>query len=161
MLFAVKDIQDIAKKTFSFEDFNEQALNLFHWHYEHNAVYSQFCKLLNIDSKKIFQYADIPFLPIEFFKTKKISAFSPEEAVVVFESSTTTSSIPSCHFIHDGQLYQESILRHFEKCYGHANQYNFLALLPNYLERGNSSLVYMVDFFDEIFKRQATWFLFE
>jgi len=85
----------------------------------------------------------IPFLPISFFKTKKI--LSVDKFEKVFYSSGTTTKSRSKHFISDLKLYQESFINNFRLNYGDINQYTIIALLPNYYENKDSSLIYMVE----------------
>ncbi|TAI47952.1 acyl transferase [Flagellimonas allohymeniacidonis] len=125
-------------------DFNDLALEIFDFQYRNNSIYRKYCKLLGKSPSNVSQTLDIPFLPIEFFKSERIicSGKVPE---LVFESSGTTGSLTSKHFVLDARLYQQSYRLAFEKFYGPINEYCVLALLPSYLERQNSSLVYMVN----------------
>ena len=124
-------------------DFNEVALELFHFQYEHNLVYQQFVDLLKVKVQKIEHYLQIPFLPISFFKSHSILI---ENAATqkIFESSGTTQQTTSKHYVTDLSIYEKNFSHIFRKFYGNANDYIILALLPSYLERDTSSLVYMV-----------------
>ncbi|MDR3272525.1 MAG: acyl transferase [Flavobacteriaceae bacterium] len=127
------------------EDFSRIALQIFRYQYENIAVYRQFVNYLNIDIQKVNHYLQIPFLPIEFFKTHKILDRNLQTDFY-FQSSGTTSANLSKHFVADRRLYEKSILHSFCRFFGEASQYVYLGLLPSYLERQNSSLIYMVDF---------------
>jgi phenylacetate-coenzyme A ligase PaaK-like adenylate-forming protein len=145
---------DIRKKIFTATtaDFDALALNVFLFQYKNNQLYNQYCKTLNILPGDVRQMEAIPFLPIQFFKTKEITTttFSPE---TTFESSGTTGSVNSRHFVKELSLYEESFLKSFQQFYGDVSQYCIIALLPSYLEKGNSSLVYMVN---ELIKRSGS-----
>jgi len=133
------------------DNFRAIALELFRYQYQHNPVYNQYCNTLQADIDKINTIEKIPFLPISFFKTHTIvtTDFTPE---AVFESSGTTGTINSRHFVKDIGLYKESFTRGFELFYGNPTDWCILALLPSYIERNNSSLVVMAD---ELIKRSA------
>lgn len=122
--------------------FEATALEVFRYQYEKVSVYNQFCSLLNKTPDKVNTLADIPFLPVEFFKSHTVLA-EGTKAAEVFESSGTTGSISSKHHVADLELYEQSFVKGFEHFYGPVNDYAILSLLPSYLERGNSSLVYM------------------
>jgi phenylacetate-coenzyme A ligase PaaK-like adenylate-forming protein len=122
--------------------FEEVALSVFLHQYHHCPPYRKFCELLKIDPLAVREVDKIPFLPIEFFKSKKIIS-EEKKTALTFVSSGTTGSVPSKHYVADVQLYEESFNRCFHLFYGDASNYTFLALLPSYLERGDSSLVYM------------------
>jgi len=125
------------------EDFKQMAFSVFRHQFENNKVYRSFCDLLYIHPSDIHSLEQIPFLPIQFFKNKKIIS-SLEEVQEVFTSSGTTGSITSKHYVTDIEFYKESYLKGFAHFYGNIEDYAVLALLPNYLERKGSSLVYMV-----------------
>ena len=125
------------------EDFKQVAFSVFRHQFENNKVYRSFCDLLYIHPSDIHSLEQIPFLPIQFFKNKKIIS-SLEEVQEVFTSSGTTGSITSKHYVTDIEFYKESYLKGFAHFYGNIEDYAVLALLPNYLERKGSSLVYMV-----------------
>lgn len=129
--------------------FEPLAIELFFYQYEHNPVYRQYCDLIKVDADLIGTIQQIPFLPISFFKTHdvKTGEFAHE---MVFESSGTTGDNTSRHFIKDPELYKESFILGFQRFYGKVTDKCILGLLPSYLERNNSSLVYMVD---ELIKR--------
>lgn len=125
-------------------EFNAFCIDLFHYQYSCNPVYHQFVDGLCKDISAITHYSRIPFLPVSFFRTHRVSCKGVEEAVV-FESSGTTGMVPGRHYISDFNLYEESFTRGFQRFFGPASQYCIFALLPSYLERSNSSLVYMVE----------------
>ena len=124
--------------------FNALALETFRYQYRLNPVYREFCGYLNKTDSSVKDVSAIPFLPIEFFKTKPIinSGF---EFQISFTSSGTTGNQPSKHLIVDPGIYEQSFLNAFDKFYGAPTNYCFLALLPSYMERKGSSLVYMID----------------
>ena len=125
-------------------EFNKKALEVFNHQFKNNKVYRSFCDLLYIHPSDITKIEDIPFLPIQFFKQRKVVS-SLDEVDELFTSSGTTGSITSKHYVTDINLYKESYLKGFHHFYGDIEEYTVLALLPNYLERKGSSLVYMVD----------------
>ena len=114
------------------EDFKQVAFSVFRHQFENNKVYRSFCDLLYIHPSDIHTLEDIPFLPIEFFKSKKIIS-SLEEVQEVFTSSGTTGSVTSKHHVTDIEFYKESYLKGFAHFYGNIEDYAVLALLPNYL----------------------------
>lgn len=126
-------------------DFNQLALSVFKFQHKNNLVYRSFVESLNVDTESIKHYSEIPFLPIEFFKTRDVVCNEKREDFIVFTSSSTTSQTPSRHIVPDIKLYERSFLKGFEQFYGKPSDYTILALLPNYLERTGSSLVYMFD----------------
>ncbi len=125
-------------------EFDGMALELFRYQHEYNILYRQYCDTLRIDPLSIQRIEDIPFLPISFFKTHQVITygFEPE---AFFESSGTTQSVSSRHWVKDLSLYRESFTRAFQKFYGSAEGKCIIGLLPSYLERQHSSLVMMVD----------------
>ena len=126
------------------EDFKQVALNVFKHQFKNNKVYRSFCDLLYIHPSDVTNVEEIPFLPIQFFKSRKVLS-SLDAIDTTFTSSGTTGSITSNHFVTDINIYKESYLKGFAHFYGNIEDYVVLALLPNYLERNGSSLVYMVD----------------
>ena len=126
------------------EDFERLALQTFQYQYDHTPVYREFCDFLKVIPSSIKKVQDIPFLPIQFFKSHRIISEGASEDII-FTSSGTTGSITSKHLVSDLALYEKSFSEAFQKTYGNPSQYTFLALLPSYLEREGSSLVYMVD----------------
>ncbi len=126
------------------KDFEAMALDVFKFQFEHNSVYRSFCDLLYKHPSDIHDLIDIPFLPIQFFKSHSIiSGLRPVENV--FTSSGTTGSFTSKHHVTDIGVYEESFKKGFRYFYGNIQDYVVLALLPSYLERDGSSLIYMVE----------------
>jgi phenylacetate-coenzyme A ligase PaaK-like adenylate-forming protein len=124
--------------------FNEIALRIFHYQVENCIIYKEFIKGLNIDVESVKAIDQIPFLPIEFFKSHTVlSSANPVD--VTFTSSGTTGMITSSHFVTDISWYTESFRLAFKLFYGDIENYTILALLPSYLEREGSSLIYMAD----------------
>ncbi|MFD0963663.1 LuxE/PaaK family acyltransferase [Pseudofulvibacter geojedonensis] len=126
------------------KEFKQTALEVFKHQFYNNKAYRSYCDLLYIHPSDINEIEDIPFLPIEFFKSKKILS-SNKGIETTFSSSGTTGSITSKHYINDLSLYQKSYLKSFSHFYENPEDYIILALLPSYLERQGSSLIYMVD----------------
>ena len=124
------------------QEFNQLALDIFHYQYEHVAIYRKYCDLLKKNNPTSIQ--DIPFIPIELFKYHHIHVEhkSPE---IHFKSSGTTGMNRSTHYVVKKSLYEKSFLLTFEHFFGSLDNKVILALLPNYIEQGESSLIYMVD----------------
>ncbi len=136
-------IQDIFKINDP-ETFRAAALEVFHFQAASVPVYREYLKALGSDLARVKSIEEIPFLPIEFFKTHDVLV-EGRAAEVIFESSGTTGISPSMHHVADTALYRESFLRCFHAFYGSPEDLCILALLPSYLERSGSSLVYMMD----------------
>ena len=126
-------------------DFQQKCLETFRYQYENIQVYRRFVDYLNIKPEEIQEVEKIPFLPIEMFKKHTILDQN-KQSDLYFQSSGTTQMNLSKHWIADEMLYQESIEKSFEQFIGKSEDYIFLGLLPSYLEKQNSSLIYMVDF---------------
>ena len=126
-------------------EFEGLAILTFRHQFEHCKVYRQWCDLMKIHIEEVKSIKDIPFLPVEFFKSCEIRDNSDASNSIVFSSSATTSQQVSRHFVHDPTLYKESFTKGFERFYGPAANLCILALLPGYLERKDSSLVYMFE----------------
>lgn len=137
----------LAETIFSIQnntDFENAALRVFNHQYINNHFYQRFCNLLGITKTSVKKIENIPFLPIEFFKKEKIvSTKSPISKI--FTSSGTTSTITSKHYVSDLAIYEKSFRLGFQYFYGDISEYIVLALLPSYLERDGSSLVYMAE----------------
>ena len=116
----------------------------FCFQYENVLVYRKFCETLGVEIDSIDSITDIPFLPIQFFKSEQVIS-SQHKSQMVFTSSGTTGSTTSKHFIADIELYETSFTRAFRQIFGNPEDLVILALLPSYLERQDSSLVYMVN----------------
>lgn len=124
--------------------FNEVALAIFK-HQAHNCtVYKNYISHLKKDFSAVKSYKEIPFLPISFFKSHQVLS-TADEPEVVFSSSGTTGQITSKHLVSDVKIYEESYMKAFQQFYGNPKDLCILALLPSYLEREGSSLIYMVD----------------
>ena len=124
----------------------EVTLRVFRYQASDNPLYKSFLQSLGVQPNKIHSIQSIPFLPISLFKRHDLRTGS-WQAETLFLSSGTTDSVPSGHAVRDVQFYLHHASRCFEFFFGDASQYNFMALLPSYLERGQSSLVAMMDFF--------------
>ncbi|TWP26033.1 acyl transferase [Apibacter muscae] len=127
------------------DEFNHLSLKVFNYQYLSVPIYKKFVDLLSINPNEISNYKDIPFLPIEFFKTHSVLDKNYNYKFY-FQSSGTTSTHLSKHFIVNEQIYEQSILKSFTTFFGNPAEYIFLGLLPSYLERENSSLIYMVNY---------------
>lgn len=125
-------------------DFNKLSLEAFQYQFRNNAVYNSYVKALGVNPTVVNSVSQIPFLPVSFFKTHSVKT-GDFVAETVFESSGTTGSINSRHQVKDLLLYKESFTRGFELFYGPVTDWCIIGLLPSYLERENSSLVYMVN----------------
>ena len=124
--------------------FEEHALALFQYQFEHNAVYRSYCDLINCSPSEVKTLLEIPFLPIQFFKSHLVSS-DQRTPKIIFESSGTTGQITSKHPVYELALYEKSFELGFKQFYGNPEEYTLLALLPSYLERSNASLVYMAN----------------
>lgn len=128
----------------NFREFEKKALDIFNHQYAQNKVYRKFCELLKKSPGNIKSVEQIPFLPIEFFKSHAIVS-SQRPVEITFSSSGTTGQTTSKHHVTDLSLYESSFQKGFKRYYGDIQDYAVLALLPSYLEREGSSLIYMVD----------------
>lgn len=126
------------------KQFEKIALKVFRFQYENNLVYREFCDFLKINFQKVKSLEQIPFLPIQFFKTHKVVS-NKNLIQETFSSSGTTGTITSKHYVTEVALYEESYRKGFSQFYGNIEDYVVLALLPSYLERDGSSLIYMVE----------------
>jgi len=134
-----KDIFTI-KNLYSFE---QKALEVFQYQATYNPIYKSFIEHLGIAPTKVDRVAQIPFLPIAFFKQHEVRV--PGKVEQLFTSSGTTGMQTSKHLVHDVSVYQESYRTAFNLFYGDISQFTLLALLPSYAEREGSSLIYMID----------------
>ena len=140
-------IQELRKRIFEItttDDFNALALEIFYFQATENKVYNAYLKHLETRPEEVTSLAEVPYLPIQFFKTHSVltGEVKPEQ---VFTSSGTTGANTSQHLVADLGLYEKSFTTSFEQFYGPAKDLCILALLPAYLERKGSSLVYMAD----------------
>ncbi len=154
------EIKFVENKIFNIsghDNFNEIALEIFHFQYKYNVVYKQFVDFLNTQVTHINHYSQIPFLPVEFFKKHKVTS-GEFKTDVAFSSSGTTGMKTSKHWVKQIELYESSFLKTFKLFFGSPNDYVILALLPSYLDRTGSSLVYMADKLIELSKRNESGF---
>ncbi|WP_293311929.1 acyl transferase [Pedobacter sp. UBA5917] len=144
----------------SANEFNSIALNIFKLQAQNCNVYREYIFHLGIDADEITEVAQIPFLPISFFKSHSVlSSTGPIE--VTFSSSGTTGMVQSSHHVTEVKLYEQSYLQAFTEFYGPVNDYCFLALLPSYQQRSGSSLIYMVnDLIEKSKHLQSGYFLY-
>ena len=133
------DIFTISSK----KQFDKLALKTFRYQHENNVVYRNFCDFLAVNPAEIKQVKEIPFLPIQFFKSHDVLS-SNSQIKETFTSSGTTGSITSRHLVTDVNFYEQSYRQAFAQFYGNIEDYVVLALLPSYLDREGSSLIYMV-----------------
>lgn len=138
-------------------DFKTCALQVFRHQFKNNAIYRSFCDLLYIHSSDVKEIEEIPFLPIQFFKSHAVLS-STQAVKETFTSSGTTGSSVSKHMVTDLSWYTKSYTKGFEHFYGPIEEYTVLGLLPNYLERDGSSLIYMVDDFIKKSNKPASGF---
>ncbi|CAN5730273.1 acyltransferase [soil metagenome] len=139
--------------------FHTKALQVWEYQFQYNNVYREWCRLMQVET--ISAVSAIPFLPISFFKTHivKTNVFEPMQ---VFESSGTTTTVNSRHYVKDVDLYRQSFMHGFERMYGDIKDWCIIGLLPAYLERENSSLVVMVDaLIKESGHEQSGFYLYE
>lgn len=135
-----QDIFSIATK----KEFEKITMKTFRHQYENNLVYKQYCDLLKKNPSNVKCVLDIPFLPIQFFKSHQVVS-NTNPIVTTFTSSGTTGMVTSKHLVTDLSFYKESFRTTFRQFYGNIEDYVVLALLPSYLERDGSSLIYMVN----------------
>ncbi len=141
------NIDNLINSIFDISDENsfiKLSLIIFGFQYNNCAIYKDFCNLLKKTPDNVQCLSDIPFMPIDFFRDHKILSKNNIKEGLCFYSSTTTHSKPSKHYIADKEIYNKSLLKNFKHFFGDPQKYCIVALLPGYLERGNSSLVYMV-----------------
>lgn len=141
----------------STEEFERLALEAFHFQMNKNVVYKEFVSHLSVDPSSIKQADKIPYLPIQFFKSHYVYASSKKEEII-FTSSGTTGMVTSKHPVAGVSIYERSFSKAFELFYGDPANYCILALLPSYLEREGSSLVYMALNFIEKSKNNGSGF---
>jgi len=133
------------------------ALKVFRFQYENNSVYREFCDFLKTDVQKVKTIQQIPFLPIQFFKSHEVVSNS-NPIQTIFTSSGTTGMVTSKHLVTDVSIYEESYRKAFSQFYGNIEDYVVLALLPSYLEREGSSLIHMVDDLIQLSKHPESGF---
>lgn len=126
-------------------EFERLAIEVFRFQYSNNPVYNQYCNLvMDCSPEQITKIEQIPFFPIKYFKNRRVACFDGEPQAV-FTSSSTTGMQPAKHYVKDLRIYEESFLKGFELFYGDIADYDIVALLPSYLEREGSSLIYMTE----------------
>mgnify|MGYP003624589396 CR=1 FL=1 len=138
---------ELKKKIFDIkteDEFVKIALEVFQFQAINNPVYDQYISLLDINVNEVDSLDKIPFLPIEFFKSHKVVS-TQNEAKAIFTSSGTSGKLTSRHYVPDLEIYEDSFTKGFEAFYGPVSDYCILALLPSYLEREGSSLIYMME----------------
>lgn len=131
------------------KQFEKIALKVFRYQFQNNMVYNQFCTLMKVDIQNVKSIIQIPFLPISFFKSHQVVS-NTNPISEIFTSSGTTGTITSQHFVTDISLYEQSYRQAFANFYGNIEDYTVLALLPSYLDRTGSSLIYM---FNDLIKQ--------
>lgn len=145
----------------SAKDFEHLAIEVFRFQHENVQVYRDFCDLLRCDPTEIKSLEEIPFLPIQFFKTHAIIA-AEMKSETIFTSSGTTGMTTSRHLVGDLDIYQKSFTEGFQREYGSPADYVILALLPSYLEREGSSLIFMVEsLIEESHNSYSGFYLYE
>ena len=140
-------------------EFKKQCLDIYNFQYENNMVYQNYCNMICEDPTDVNEINKIPFLPISFFKTKKI--LSTDNFEKVFYSSGTTTNSRSKHFISSLILYQKSFINNFILNYSDITQYTILALLPNYYDNKDSSLIYMIEKLIKLSKSKESGFFLD
>tara|TARA_B100000035_G_scaffold226645_1_gene195046 strand:- start:1777 stop:2754 length:978 start_codon:yes stop_codon:yes gene_type:complete len=140
-------------------EFKKQCLDIYNFQYENNMVYQSYCNMICEDPTDVNEINKIPFLPISFFKTKKI--LSTDNFEKVFYSSGTTTNSRSKHFISSLKLYQKSFINNFKLNYSDITQYTILALLPNYYDNKDSSLIYMIEKLIKLSKSKESGFFLD
>lgn len=126
------------------QEMENACLDIFRWQYANNPVYKDWCDSIKVNLHAVQSVKQIPFLPVSLYKTHKIVTTEFNEEII-FTSSGTTGLHTSKHYVKDTNLYTSSFTACFELFYGKPQNYCIIALLPSYIERGGSSLVYMVD----------------
>ena len=152
--------KELEEKVFAIsneKDFQLIALEVYRFQFYNNPLYHDYCKAVGLTPDKVNELQSIPFLPISFFKSHRVetTSFTPE---LEFRSSGTTGANTSKHFVKDASVYGKSFSEGFRRFYGNIEDYCVLGLLPSYLERGNSSLVYMVEHLIKASKVQESGF---
>jgi phenylacetate-coenzyme A ligase PaaK-like adenylate-forming protein len=144
-------------------EFQKIALSIFKYQAAENKIYQQYLKSLKINVDSIITLEQIPFLPIQFFKTHAIVTGNQQlriknQGTTIFTSSGTTGTTTSKHYVNDISIYEKSYRKGFEYFYGNIGDYAIFALLPSYLEREGSSLIYMVNDLIKLSKNEYSKF---
>jgi len=143
------------------EEFNDFAISTFIFQYKNNFIYKKYCDLIGYNLNNVHQIEEIPYLPIIFFKKKKIKSFKGESKLF-FKSSGTTSKNLSTHYLNKIENYRESFYRCFKSFYGPLKNLTILALLPSYLKQKNSSLIFMMnELINETKKKESGFYLYD
>lgn len=140
-------------------NFEEMALEAFRYQATHCRVYAEYLAALGKNIDRVRTIGEIPFMPIQFFKHHRIVS-TPDQTEIVFESSGTTGSLNSKHYVADAAFYAANARRIFEYFYGNLADYHLFALLPSYMEKGNSSLVFMAAEFMKFTAQPSGFFLY-
>ncbi|MBB3701231.1 acyl transferase [Flammeovirga yaeyamensis] len=158
---SIEFIEQFKKKIFTIKsekDFEEATLAAFRFQAVQNPIYAEYLKHLGISINNIHKITEIPFMPIEFFKTQKVICENITEEQI-FRSSGTTGSVKSQHYVADLNHYKKITTTYFEKIYGPLDKIHILALLPSYLERNDASLIRMVSDFMEFSTSDSDFYL--
>ena len=137
--------------------FNDLAIDIFRYQSQNNIVYHEYLERLGKRIRSVRDIYDIPFLPISFFRNQKVVT-GKDQPQEIFRSSGTTGMSSSSHYVTDIEIYRKSFLKCFRKFYGEPSDYYILALLPSYLERDGSSLIYMVSHLINESKKEKSGF---
>lgn len=140
------------------DTFEEVTLKVFNYQYLNIAIYRNYCDLIKKTPQNVSTIQEIPFLPISLFKKHKLLDGVHYE--VAFTSSGTSGNQTSTHFLKDTSVYEKSFTSCFEQFYGDIKDFSFFALLPSYLERKGSSLIYMVDYMIKHGKPSSGFYLY-
>ena len=129
------------------QEFEDLAFQMFEYHFNYNAVYRTYCEHIGVSKNSVDEIERIPFLPINIFKSHKILVDDKIPQKVFLSSGTTQTENLSKHYVADLSIYENSFVKGFESFYGKIENFAVIALLPSYLERTGSSLIYMADYF--------------
>lgn len=149
-------------KSGKIQDFDTLAMDVFRYQSTHNEIYRKYLEVRGIQSEKITEVQEIPFLPISLFKTAKVISGPEDLYTSWYSSSGTTGQENSRHYIWSKEFYLQHCVNNFEAVYGSLKNFHVLALLPSYLEREGSSLVDMAaHFIQESNSDQSGFYLYE
>lgn len=141
--------------------FTDTALQLFRFQAEYNPLYREYLNLLTIDPQRVDDFTALPFLPIQFFKSHQIKTGNWQEKMI-FTSSGTTAGTTARHYVYEPNFYLQNCKLNWSENFGNVKNYCVLALLPAYLEREGSSLIYMAeDFINASKYNQSGFFLYD
>ena len=155
----LKERASLIKKidTVNAKSFDEIALQIFFYQYTYNEVYREYVDILDVNPNHLDSLLSIPFLPIQFYKSHIVSSRKENESSRIFRSSTTTGKTPSVHNVYDIQLYHKSCeVSLLSSMDIQSREYQWIGLLPSYLEREDASLVEMVKYFNDQSKYKLT-----